>query len=84
MYLDIGYSSLEDYLIAFWEGRRLFSDANNFLAMIRTWQNADISLNDKFNGDFAAALGAITAKAIVMPGRTDLYFPRRTTGSRCR
>ena len=75
VYLDIGYSSLEDYLVAFWEGRRVFSDANNFLAMIRTWQNADISLNDKYNGDFAKALGAIKARAIVMPGRTDLYFP---------
>lgn len=75
VYLDIGYSSLEDYLVAFWEGRRLFADANDFLAMLRTWQNADISLNDKYNGDFAAALGAITARAIVMPGRTDLYFP---------
>ena len=30
--------------------------------MLRTWQNADISLNDKYNGDFAAALGAITAQ----------------------
>ena len=75
VYLDIGYSSLEDYLVAFWEGRRLFADANDFLAMLRTWQNADISLNDKYNGDFAKALGAITARAIVMPGRTDLYFP---------
>ena len=43
--------------------------------MVRTWQNADISLNDKYNGDFARALGAIKARAIVMPGRTDLYFP---------
>ena len=75
VYLDIGYSSLEDYLVAFWEGRRLFADANDFLAMLRTWQNADISLNGKYNGDFASALGAITARAIVMPGRTDLYFP---------
>ena len=75
VYLDIGYSSLEDYLVAFWEGRRLFADANDFLAMLRTWQNADISLNDKYKGDFARALGSITARAIVMPGRTDLYFP---------
>ena len=75
VYLDIGYSSLEDYLVAFWEGRRLFADANDLLSMVRTWQNADISLNDKYNGDFARALGAIKARAIVMPGRTDLYFP---------
>ena len=41
----------------------------------QTWQNADISVNEKLNGDFVRALGAITARAIVIPGRTDLYFP---------
>ena len=75
VYLDIGYSSLEDYLVAFWEGRRLGSDANDLLAMIWTWQNADISANPVYTGDFEKALGAIKAKAIVMPGKTDLYFP---------
>ncbi len=75
VYRDIGYSSLEDYLVEFWEGRRLGADANDLLAMLRTWQNADISANEKYNGDFARALGSITARAIVMPGRTDLYFP---------
>ena len=75
VYLDIGYSSLEDYLVAFWEGRRLGADANDLLAMIDTWQRADISANPVYNGDFAAALNAITARAMVMPGRTDLYFP---------
>ena len=75
VYLKIGYSSLEDYLVAFWEGRRLGSDANNFLAMIWTWQNADLSANPLYGGDFSKALGAIKAKAIVMPGKTDLYFP---------
>ncbi len=75
VYRDIGYSSLEDYLVAFWEGRRLGADANDLLAMIDTWQRADISANPRYNGDFGAALGAITARAMVMPGRTDLYFP---------
>ena len=75
VYLDLGYSSLEDYLVAFWEGRRLGADANDLLAMIDTWQRADISANPIYNGDFAAALNAITARAMVMPGRTDLYFP---------
>ena len=75
VYLGLGYSSLEDYLVAFWEGRRLGADANDLLAMIWTWQHADISANEEFNGDLAQALGAITARAIVMPGRTDLYFP---------
>ena len=75
VYLKIGYSSLEDYLVAFWEGRRLDSDANNLLAMLWTWQNGDISANPKYNGDLKKALGAIKAKAIVMPCKTDLYFP---------
>jgi homoserine O-acetyltransferase len=43
--------------------------------MIWTWQNADISNNQKYGGDFGKALCGIRAKAIVMPGRTDLYFP---------
>ena len=75
VYLTIGYSSLEDYLVAFWEARRLGSDANDLLAMISTWQNADISANANYGGDFTKALAAIKAKAMVMPSRTDLYFP---------
>ena len=75
VYLRTGYSSLEDYLVEFWEGRRLDSDANDLLAMIWTWQHADISANPLYQGDFHMALGGIRAKAIVMPCRTDLYFP---------
>lgn len=71
----LGFSSLEDFLVAFWEGFFLTKDANNLLAMLWTWQNGDLSANDRFNGDFDRALGAIKAKAFVMPGRTDLYFP---------
>jgi homoserine O-acetyltransferase/O-succinyltransferase len=76
--LDIermGYSSLEDFLVAFWEGFFLPRDANNLLAMLWTWQHGDISDNETFKGDFKKALGAIKAKAYVMPGQTDLYFP---------
>ncbi len=75
MYLEQGYSSLEDYLIAFWEGNYVGKDANDLLAMLWTWQNADVGATPGFGGNIEAALGAIGAKAIVMPGRTDLYFP---------
>jgi homoserine O-acetyltransferase len=71
----LGYSSLEDFLVAFWEGFFLPKDANNLLTMLWTWQNGDISDNELHNGDFKKALGAIKAKAYVMPGQTDLYFP---------
>jgi homoserine O-acetyltransferase len=76
--LDIeamGYSSLEDFLVQFWEGFFLPKDANNLLAMLWTWQNGDISDSETYRGDFKKALGSIKAKAFVMPGRTDLYFP---------
>ncbi len=43
--------------------------------MLWTWQHGDISANDTFKGDFKAALGAIRARAILMPASTDLYFP---------
>jgi len=71
----LGYSSLEDFLVAFWEGFFLPKDANNLLTMLWTWQNGDISANEVYGGDFKKALGAIKAKAYVMPGQTDLYFP---------
>jgi homoserine O-acetyltransferase len=52
-----------------------FPDANDLLAQMATWDRADISDNPRFEKDFEAALGAITARSIVMPVQTDLYFP---------
>ncbi|MEZ5667911.1 MAG: alpha/beta fold hydrolase [Alphaproteobacteria bacterium] len=71
----LGFSSLEDFLVAFWEGFFLSRDANNLLAMLWTWQHGDIAANELYGGDFKKALGAIKARAYVMPGQTDLYFP---------
>ena len=75
VYLDLGFSSLEDYLITAWEGRYLQLDANDILAMVATWQSGDISDNPMYNGDFEKALGSIKARAFVMPSETDQYFP---------
>ena len=71
----LGYASLEDFLVAFWEGFFLPKDANNLLTMLWTWQHGDISANELYGGDMKKALGAITARAYVMPCTTDLYFP---------
>lgn len=73
-YLELGYSSLEDYLIRDWEASFLRRDAANLLSMLETWKQSDISENDRFGGDLSAALRAIQAKALVMPGSMDLYF----------
>lgn len=72
-YRTLGLASIEDVLRAS-EARYRSRDANDLLAMLWTWQHADISANGAYNGDLAAALRAITARAIVMPGATDLYF----------
>ena len=69
-----GFSSLEDFLVRFWEANYLRRDAANLLAHIATWQNGDISANSLYGGDFARALAAIRARAYVMPCTTDLYF----------
>ena len=74
MWRDAGYSSLEDFLVSSWEANFLKRDANNLLAHMWTWQHANIANNELYNGDFGAALRAISAKALIMPGDTDLYF----------
>ncbi|GAA2392123.1 alpha/beta fold hydrolase [Nonomuraea africana] len=68
------YGSLEDFLVGFWEGLFIKRDANNLLAMLWTWQNADIGKTPGFGG-VEEALAAIRAPAIVMPAQQDLYFP---------
>jgi homoserine O-acetyltransferase len=73
LHLQQGYATAQDYLDRPDAGPP--RDANDLLAQLWTWQHADISANEKFNGDFPAALRAITARAIVMPCRHDLYFP---------
>jgi homoserine O-acetyltransferase len=75
VYKELGYSSLEDFLVAFWEGFFLVKDANNLLTMLWTWQNGDIGATPGLDGDFERALAAIRARALVMPAEKDLYFP---------
>lgn len=75
LYSGMGYSSVEDFLVGFWEDLFLRRDANNMLAQIWTWQKSDLSANALYRSDYERALSAIEARAIVMPGETDLYFP---------
>ena len=71
----LGLPSMEAFLTLAWEPSFQAHDANNLLAMLATWQAADISADTRFNRNFERALAAITATAIVMPCSTDLYFP---------
>lgn len=61
-----------------WEGRYVTDwDANDMIALLNTWQNGDISQG----GDLEAALSSIKAKGLIMPSKTDLYFPVSTDRS---
>jgi homoserine O-acetyltransferase len=71
----MGFASIDDFLAGVWDPLFLERDPNDLLAMIWTWQHADICANERYGGDFDAALRAIKAKAVVMPSATDLYFP---------
>ncbi len=74
MWRALGATSLEDYLITFWESNFARRDPRDLLAQMFTWQNGDISANSTFNGDLPAALANIKAKTLLMPGDQDLYF----------
>ncbi|WP_131735705.1 alpha/beta fold hydrolase [Actinomadura roseirufa] len=76
VYTQMGYTSLEDFLVGFWEGFFLDDrDPNNLLTMLWTWQNADVGRTAGFDGDTVAALASIRARALIMPAEKDLYFP---------
>jgi homoserine O-acetyltransferase/O-succinyltransferase len=71
---QLGFASLEDYLIRDWEASFLKRDPHNLLSMLQTWYQSDISANETYRGDLDRALGAITARTLVMPCDHDLYF----------
>ncbi|KAI9862592.1 MAG: hypothetical protein M1824_001141 [Vezdaea acicularis] len=71
----LGYKSLEDFMANFWEAWACSKDPENLLVMLQTWQNGDCSKQPPYNGNFEKAMRGIKAKALVLPGQTDLYFP---------
>ncbi len=73
LHRELGFETWEELLLD-WERDHLGWDANDLLAKIRTWQLGDISANPRYRGNFERALGAIRARAILVPCTTDLYF----------
>lgn len=69
------YTDLDSFLREEWEAGFLTGwDANDMLALLRTWQTGDVSLV-RDGGDYESCLKGITARGLVMPCKTDLYFP---------
>jgi homoserine O-acetyltransferase len=74
LYRTLGYPT-QEALLQGWEEDHLAIDANDLMAMLSTWQHADIAANEIFAGDFERALRAIQARTILLPCSTDRYFP---------
>lgn len=66
----LGAPDLDSFLRTDWEERFGALDAANLYAQALTWYHADISAG----GDLPAALAAIRARVLLLPGETDLYF----------
>ncbi|MSP01187.1 MAG: alpha/beta fold hydrolase [Acetobacteraceae bacterium] len=71
---NAGAPDLDTFLRTDWEDRFDASPAANLYAQLLTWDAADISANEMFDGDLERALRAIQAKVLLMPSETDLYF----------
>ena len=74
---NLGAPDLETFLKTDWEDRFGARPAANLYAQLRTWDASDISANARYNGDLAAALRAIKARVLLMPGAHGSLFPHR-------
>ena len=75
LYRELGFETPEA-LLQDWEADHVSGwDANDLLAKLATWQAGDISAGPLYDGNIKKALGAIKARAILMPCTQDLYFP---------
>ena len=70
-----GAATLEDFLDHYWEPGFSRRPAEDLYAQAVTWIASDISANDLYGGDLVKALQSIRAHVLLMPARTDLYFP---------
>jgi homoserine O-acetyltransferase len=70
-----GAANLDDFLDNHWETGFTRRKAEDLYAQAATWLASDISANELYEGDLVRALQAIRARTLLMPGRTDLYFP---------
>jgi homoserine O-acetyltransferase len=67
---ELGAPDLDAFIKADWEDSFAEHSAANLYAQALSWYHADIS----DGGDLVAALRSITARVLLMPSETDLYF----------
>ncbi|ADP71316.1 Homoserine O-acetyltransferase [Rhodomicrobium vannielii ATCC 17100] len=72
-WLDLGFSSAEDFLRGFLEGHFLPQDPNNLILLARKWRDHDVGRNA--GGSLKEAFARITAKTFVIAIENDAFFP---------
>jgi homoserine O-acetyltransferase/O-succinyltransferase len=70
---ELGFSSMDDFVINFMYAYFSAMDPNDLLCMAWKAQRGDVSRHT--GGDLRAALGRIRAKTFVMPMSSDMFFP---------
>ena len=72
---QFGATTAAEFSARFWEASFSHHDVNDLLALLRCWEDGDISAGPEYGGDLGRALDAIKARAIVVPCEHDSYFP---------
>ncbi|KAL8747790.1 MAG: hypothetical protein Q9190_000396 [Brigantiaea leucoxantha] len=70
----LGLKNVEEFIESQWEASFETWDAEDLLILARMWQAGDIGVLH-LSGDYTKTLAEIQAKVLVMPARTDQYFP---------
>ena len=70
----LGAPDLDTFMRTAWEDRFARRPAADLYAQLQTWDAGDISRDQRYGGDLVAALRAITARVLLLPGDHDLYF----------
>jgi len=79
---QLGFTSLDDFVVNFMFGYFMPMDPNDLLCMAWKWQHGDVSRHT--GGDLAAALGRIKAKMYVLPMSHDMIFPPADCERECK
>ncbi len=72
LWRGLGFPSVDGFMEGLLDASFLPLDPNALLVQGWKWRHADVSRDH--GGDLAAALGRITARTVVMPVSTDMFF----------
>ena len=74
LYQKSGHADVQSYVNALAEEMLKGWDPEDVLILARMWQKGDVSIFDE-GGDYGKALEGIKCRVLVMPCKTDQYFP---------